>query len=58
MACRPVPHSLYDYDGAEICLIVKDKQGVPYAGPFQTYTTLLKVPACTRQALIGSLPRL
>ncbi|CAL5218961.1 g714 [Coccomyxa viridis] len=23
----PVPHSLYDYDGAEICLIVKDKQG-------------------------------
>ena len=25
--CRPVPHSLYDYDGAEVCLIVKDRQG-------------------------------
>ena len=27
LTCRPVPHSLYDYDGAELCLIVKDRQG-------------------------------
>jgi len=29
--CRAVPHSLYDFDGAEVCLIVKDKQGVQLA---------------------------
>ena len=28
VSCRPVPHSLYDYNGAEICLIVKDRQGM------------------------------
>ena len=25
---RPLPHSLYDFDGAEVCLIVKDHKGV------------------------------
>eukprot|EP00884_Botryococcus_braunii_P005373 jgi/Botrbrau1/14837/Bobra.0278s0007.1 len=25
--CLPVPHSLYSFDGAEICLIVKDHKG-------------------------------
>ena len=28
LLCRPLPHPLYDFDGAEVCLIVKDHKGV------------------------------
>lgn len=52
--CRPVPHSLYDFEGAEICLIVKDHKGTmaslllamtedvgcPYAGKSDSDTLL------------------
>lgn len=28
---RTIPHSLYDFDGAQVCLIAKDKKGeLPY----------------------------
>ncbi|KAK9825035.1 hypothetical protein WJX74_002654 [Apatococcus lobatus] len=43
----PVPHSLYDYDGAEICLLVKDRKGEGHK----------EAKARVRQAEIGKIAK-
>ena len=51
VSCRPVPHSLYDYDGAEICLIVKDKQGAHSAAFFRQCVLLLRALPCIHETI-------
>ena len=37
MCARSIPHPLLQYEGAEVCLIVKDFKGAPHPSPQATF---------------------